>query len=192
MSTPLGHDSIISMENTLTLTNYWLRTIVIGLDLCPFARIPYERGQIRVVECQDSTEEEQMGFFLEELEYLNQTESSEVSTTLIAYPNASSDFRVFNDFVGDLEYMLEEAELSDVFQLVAFHPEFVFEETDFDHVGNYVNRAPVPVLHILRNEDIARALKNPKDGEIISFNNDRKLHEMDKAKLDELFYFLKK
>ncbi len=180
------------MENTLTLTNYWLRTIVIGLDLCPFARIPYGRGQIRVVECQGASEEEQMGFFLEELELLNQTPGLELSTTLIAYPKASLDFNVFNDFVGDLEYMLEEADLAGVFQLVAFHPRFVFQEVDFDDIGNFVNRAPVPVLHILRSEDISRALKNPKDGEIISFNNDKMLRALDRAKLDELFYYLKK
>lgn len=163
-----------------------------GLDLCPFARIPYERGQIRVVECEDEGEEDQLSFFMEELDLLNQTEDASVATTIVVFPNASSDFREFNDFVGDLEFLLEEADLADIFQLVAFHPKFVFEEMDFDDVGNYVNRSPYPVLHILRSEDIARALKNPKDGEIISFNNDKKLHEMDRDRLDELFYYLKK
>lgn len=181
---------IIYMEKPLTLTKYWLQTIVIGLDLCPFARIPYQKGQIRVVECEDDTEEEQVGFFMDELEFLS--ENSDTSTTIIVYPHASADFSEFNDFVGDLEYMLEEAELDSVFQLVAFHPKFVFEDTDFDHLGNYVNRSPFPVLHILRSEDIARALKNPKDGEIISFNNDRMLHELDREELDRLFYYLKK
>lgn len=163
-----------------------------GLDLCPFARIPYQKGQIRVVECEDATEEGQVGFFMEELDLLNQTESTDVATTLIVYPRASACFSEFNDFVGDLEFMLEEAQLDDVFQLVAFHPGFVFENTDFEHLGNFVNRSPFPVLHILRSEDVARALKNPKDGEIISFNNDKKLHEMERQELDELFYYLKK
>lgn len=180
------------MENTLSLTKYWLENIVLGLDLCPFARIPYEKGQIRVVECEDLDEDDQMGFFLEELDLLNQTDPADISTTIIAYPLGSSDFNIFNDFVGDLEAMLEEAELGDVFQLVAFHPGFVFVDTDFDHLGNYVNRSPFPILHILRSEEIFRALKNPKDGEIISFNNDKKLHEISRETLDQLFYYLRK
>jgi hypothetical protein len=180
------------MENTLSLTKYWLENIVLGLDLCPFARIPYQKGLIRIVECEDLDEDDQMSFFLEELDLLNQTDPVDISTTIIAYPLGSSDFNVFNDFVGELESMLEEAELSDVFQLVAFHPDFVFVDTDFDHLGNYVNRSPFPILHILRSEEIARALKNPKDGEIISFNNDSKLHEISRVALDQLFYYLKK
>jgi len=191
LSTPISCDSLFFMENTLSLTKYWLENIVLGLDLCPFARIPYQKGQIRVVECDESGEEEQLGFFLEELDLLHQTDPAEISTTIISYPAGSRDFHEFNDFVGDLESMLEEAELSDIFQLVAFHPKFVFVDTDFEHLGNYVNRSPFPILHILRSEEIARALKNPRDGEIISFNNDKKLHEISRETLDQLFYYLK-
>jgi len=192
LSTHSSRVSLFFMENTLSLTKYWLENIVLGLDLCPFARIPYQKGQIRVVECEDLDEDAQMGFFLEELDLLSQTDPALISTTIIAYPLGSSDFNIFNDFVGDLESMLEEAELGDIFQLVAFHPEFVFVDTDFNHLGNYVNRSPFPILHILRSEEIARALKNPKDGEIISFNNDKKLHEISRETLDQLFYYLKK
>lgn len=180
------------MENTLSLTKYWLENIVLGLDLCPFARIPYQKGQIRVVECEAADEDQQLGFFLEELDLLHQSVPTDISTTIIAYPKGSADFYEFNDFVGDLESLLEEAELSDLYQLVAFHPKFVFVDTDFDHLGNYVNRSPFPILHILRSEEITRALKNPQDGEIISFNNDKKLHEISQETFDQLFYYLKK
>ncbi|MBC7714549.1 MAG: DUF1415 domain-containing protein [Rhizobacter sp.] len=180
------------MDSTLSLTKYWLEYIVIGLDLCPFARIPFEKGLIRVVECEERDEDEQMVFFLEELELLNQTEADVVSTTVIVYPHASSDFSHFNDFVGELEFMLEEAALENSFQLVAFHPKFVFENTEFSETGNLVNRSPFPILHILRFEEIARAMKNPKDGEVISFNNDKKLNQLSPEAIDQLFYYLKK
>lgn len=178
------------MVNSLNLTKYWLEKIVIALDLCPFARIPFEKGQIRLVECHEAGEEEQVGFFLSELEFLNQAEPADISTTLIVYPKASSDFGEFNDFVGDLEFMLEEAGIDDIFQLVAFHPKFVFEHLDSNHRGNYVNRSPYPVLHILRADEIASALKNPKDGEMISFNNDKKLHGLSQESFEQLFYYL--
>ncbi|MBC7429313.1 MAG: DUF1415 domain-containing protein [Bacteriovorax sp.] len=180
------------MDSTLSLTKYWLENIVIGLDLCPFARIPFESGLIRVVECKKSDEDDQMIFFLEELEFLNQAMPSDVSTTVIVYPNASNDFSLFNDFIGELEFMLEEAALENIFQLVAFHPEFVFENTDSNEIGNLVNRSPFPTLHILRSEEVARAMKNPADGEVISFNNNKKLNELSSEAIDQLFYYLKK
>ena len=179
------------MENTLSLTKYWLENIVLGLDLCPFARIPYQKGQIRISACSDASEDEQLGHFLEELDYLHQADPNDISTTIIVYPKGSPDFYEFNDFVGDLESMLEEAQLADTFQLVAFHPRFVFVDTSFENLGNYVNRSPFPIIHILRSEEISRALKNPKDGEIISYNNDKKLHELSKETLEQLFYYLK-
>ena len=178
------------MVTTLSLTKYWLEHIVIGLDLCPFARIPFEKGLIRVVECENPDEDEQMVFFLEELDFLNQAKGDVVATTIIAYPNASSVFITFNDIVGELESMLEEADLLDTFQLVAFHPKFTFVDTDFNHRGNFVNRSPFPVLHILRSEEITKAMKNPKDGEVISFNNDKKLHELSSEAINQLFYYL--
>lgn len=180
------------MESTLSLTKYWLEKIVIGLDLCPFAKIPFEKGLVRVVACEDPEEDAQMLFFLEELEFLNQTSPMDVSTTVIVYSNGSDDFLAFNDFVGELEDMMAEANLSAVFQLVTFHPKFVFGDTDFEHRGNLVNRSPFPILHILRSEEIARVMKNPKDGEVISFNNDKKLHELSADALDQMFYYLKK
>lgn len=184
--------SLFFMENTLSLTKYWLEKIVIGLDLCPFARIPYELGLVRTVECLEDGEEEMLASFLEELERLNDTDARELSTTLIVYPNGPVSFLNFNDFVMDLEGMLEEADLSEVFQLVAFHPQFVFDDTDFEEVGNLVNRAPFPILQIIRAEEIMNAMKNPKDGEAISMRNDKKLNALSTEARDSLFFYLKK
>lgn len=180
------------MENSLSLTKYWLENIVIGLDLCPFARIPFEEGRIRIIESAVLEEEEQLAVFLDELENLNISDPQEISTTLIVLPKANPDFLLFNDFVGDLEAMLEEVELDDVFQLVVFHPEFIFEETDFSDKGNLVNRSPYPIIQILRSEEIFKAIKNPKEGEAISFNNYKKLHALSDEALESLFYYLKK
>lgn len=191
MSTPSLRVTLFFMESRLSLTKYWLESIVIGLDLCPFAKIPFEAGLIRIAECEDQDEDAQMLFFLDELELLNQTPASDISTTIIAYPFASEDFSLFNDFVGELEFMLEEASLENVFQLVAFHPRFVFENLAASERGNLVNRSPLPILHILRSEEIARAMRNPKDGEVISFNNDKKLNELSQNAIEQLFYYLK-
>jgi hypothetical protein len=180
------------MQSSLSLTKYWLENIVIGLNLCPFAKIPYQQGLVRIVECEDSDEEVQMMTFLKELDFLNESASPALSTTLIVYPNGNADFFSFNDFVGEIELMLEKASLDKNFQLVGFHPKFVFTETDFNHLGNLVNRSPFPILQILRTEEMAKAVKNPKDGEIISLSNDKMLNELSQEAIDQLFYYLKK
>lgn len=196
------HVNLMSMKNSMELMNYWLKEVVIGLDLCPFARIPYKKGLIRVVECSagklseqvnanDEIEAEMVNFFIEELEFLNESSPQEVSTTLISFPYDQKNFLDFNDFVGDLEYLIEEAGLDDTYQLVGFHPDFYFASEDMDSRANYVNRSPFSVVHILRVEDFKSALSNPKDGEIISINNENKLKEMSKEELDKIFFYLK-
>jgi hypothetical protein len=179
------------MKNPLTITNYWLENIVIGLDLCPFARIPWEKGLIRTVLCEGSKEETHLEFFLSELEFLHENPASVVSTTIIVYPDADADFLVFNDFVGDLESMLSESQLNETFQLVAFHPRFMFLDSSFNDVENLVNRSPYPVLHILRSADLDRARLMESSGSDISFRNEAKLKALSQDARDALFYYLK-
>lgn len=49
-----------------------------------------------------------------------------MTTSLIGFEMLALNFLDFNDFVGSLEETLEENQLAEVFQLVCFHPEFIF------------------------------------------------------------------
>lgn len=182
---------LIPMQNPLSLTNYWLEKIVIALELCPFIKIPWERGLIRVSVCPFSDEEAQGDYFLEELTLLQKSPSSKLSTTLIVYPEGDADFLAFNDFVGYLEDVVSELGLSDTFQLVVFHPGFMFFETSSDDAQNLVNRSPYPSVHILRSEDLDRARLLGKEAEDVSFRNEKKLKAMSEEDRRSLFYFLK-
>ena len=107
---------------------YWLEEIVIGLNLCPFAKVPYINGLVRIIENETILESDQLSFFLDELELIQQTPKVELSTTIIAYTKNKDDFSNFNDFVGLCEDMLLESGLEEHFQLVIFHPEFCLED----------------------------------------------------------------
>jgi uncharacterized protein len=178
------------MQKSLSLTKYWLEQIIIGLDLCPFAQIPFREGRIHVTVCEDSDEEEVIKSFTLECERLFLEGPIKISTTLIAFPNATQDFLEFNDFVGDLEYLLEAAGLSSVFQLVAFHPHFYFEGLEIDDMANLVNRSPYPIVHIIRVEEMKKAVDELKKGEQVSFFNEKKLKALSPEKIKELFYYL--
>lgn len=179
-------------HNPHELTLYWLEEVVIGLDLCPFAKHPYKMGLVRISECQSALESDQLSFFLDELEHLQQSPSTTLSTTVIPFINDESDFMDFNDFVGLCEEMLVEAGLEEHIQLLVFHPQFILEGVDSLHRSHWVGRSPYPTIHLLRNAEIERALESYTDIIGISARNEQKLINLKQADFDKLFYYLKK
>lgn len=166
----------------------WLVKTIIGLNLCPFAKTPYENGQIKVAISKAYDFEQAYQNFIEELDFLNNDQK--IRTTLLAFENLECDFTHFNDFVGTIEETLRENNLSDVFQLVAFHPHFVFKDADPKDLANYVNRSPYPLIHLLWSEDISQAVKNITTGENISLINEQTIKALSSEKLKEYFWFL--
>lgn len=172
------------------VSEYWLKEIVIGLDLCPFAKNPYLKGLIRLVECEHSDEKKKLSFFLDELDHLQKKTISELSTTLIVFQNDNSDFLNFNDFVGLCEEMLEAAKLEEHFQVVVFHPEYFLEGKDLHDRANWIGRSPYPTIHILRNAEIESAIESYPDVAGIPARNESKLYSLSEEELKKLFYYL--
>ena len=44
-------------------------------------------------------------------------------------------------------------------QIASFHPRYQFADAAEDDMGNFTNRAPYPVLHLLREASVARAVE---------------------------------
>lgn len=178
------------MNKILDLTHYWLSSIVVDLELCPFARRPFENEAIKLVECSETDFELMSAFFFDQLDNLNETDPNVLSTTLIVYSKGPEDFMDFNDFVGDMEAALEEFGLDEHFQLVMFHPKFQFEGLDLASTDHLINRSPYPTLQIIRAEDIANANFSPEKAEALSRANGDKLKNLGAEKLKKLFYYL--
>ncbi len=169
---------------------YWLEEIVIGLNLCPFAKQPYKNGLVRVVISEAIDEHEQITFFLNELQHLQNEPSSKISTTIIAYTRENKNFQDFNNFVGILENLLIQSGLEEHFQLVAFHPQFQFDEIELTSPANWVGRSPYPIVHLLRNSEIEMALANNLNMEQIPMLNEEKLRALSQEELSKIFYYL--
>lgn len=172
------------------LSRYWLEEVVIGLELCPFAKRPYENGLVRLIENESTLESDQLSFFLDELDRLQQTPSTQLSTTLIVFINDKNDFFDFNDFVGLCEDLLIESGLEEHFQLVVFHPQFVFEGKNTLHRSNWIGRSPYPTIHILRNGEIEMALASYTDLIGIPARNEEKLLSLSEQEFRKIFYYL--
>jgi uncharacterized protein len=139
-------------------TMAWLKRAVVGLNLCPFAKAPLVKGQIRCVVSEARSTQALLGVLREELETLAQANPERIETTLLVHPNLLGDFTEFNDFLDAADQLLEVMDLAGVIQVASFHPQYQFAGTEEGDMGNASNRSPYPTLHLLREESVERAV----------------------------------
>jgi hypothetical protein len=145
-------------EAVVAATRRWLETAVIGLNLCPFARAVYVREQIRYVVSAASTPEALLADLIAELRALAAAEPEKIETTLLIHPDVLTDFLDYNDFLGVAEATVADLGLEGMIQIASFHPRYRFAGTAEDDVENYTNRSPYPLLHLLREASVERAV----------------------------------
>ena len=143
----------------IALTVQWLERAVIGLNLCPFAKSVHVKAQIHYAVTAANTYADLLEVLKFELNGLQAQESIARETTLLIAPLAFPDFLDFNDFLPECERLLRRMKLDGIFQIASFHPQFQFAGTAPDDITNYTNRAPFPILHLLREDSIDRAVE---------------------------------
>ena len=151
----------------LAETRAWLERAVIGLNLCPFAKAPHAKGQIRFVVSGAVDEEALLAELQAELETLVEADPLLLETTLLVHPVLLADFDAFNDFLDPADALLDAMELAGVVQIASFHPRFRFEGTQEDDLTNATNRSPYPTLHLLREVSVERAVEAFPDPAVI-------------------------
>jgi uncharacterized protein len=139
-------------------TRAWVQHAVVGLNLCPFAKAPLVKGQVRFVLCETDDPRALLELLCTQMRELVQAEPGDIETTLIVHPNVLEDFLDFNDFLGAAEEAVDELGFGGVLQVASFHPAYQFAGTSFDDLGNATNRSPYPTLHLLREESVGRAV----------------------------------
>lgn len=142
-------------------TRRWIANVVVGLNLCPFARKPFEGGLIRYAVTAATTTESLRAELERELLALVAAPDAEVETAFLIHPAVLPDFLDFNDFVVECDELLADLGLEGVIQLVGFHPQYRFAKTRPDDVTNYTNRSPYPMLHLLREASVSRVNDDP-------------------------------
>ena len=165
----------------------WLETIVIGLNLCPFAARPFRAGQVRIVVSDAKDELALLTELQLELKRLDETPAAELETTLIAIPQLLADFLDYNDFLERVDDLLDHFEWSGEYQVASFHPQYQFAGTQPDDVENLTNRSPVPMLHILREDSVEAAVESHPDAEGIPPANIERIRALTAAQLQALF-----
>jgi len=168
----------------------WLSDVVVGLNLCPFARKPQRAGQIRFRVSDAQDDEALLAELLAELRLLDTTPAAEIETTLVILPQYLADFADFNQFLDLAEWLLDRHDYRGIYQLATFHPHYQFAGTEPDDAENLTNRAPYPLLHLLREESVERALEKYPDPEGIPEHNIRRVGALSESEKLQLFPYL--
>ncbi len=145
-------------ETIIARTRCWIEKAVIGINLCPFARKPQEAGRVRYVVSEAREPQALLAQVQEEFERLREWPASEVETTVLIHPWVLNDFYDYNDFLGEVDRLIERGGYGGEFQVASLHPDYQFAGTEVDDAENYTNRSPYPILHLLREASLAEAV----------------------------------
>ncbi len=154
MNSASGSDS----QQVILDCKRWLERAVIDLNLCPFAKSVHAKGLIRYAVSNATSTAELLNDLKAELDYLHASAPETLDTTLLIAPDCLHDFFEFNSFLSKAERMLIKLNYDGVFQIASLHPNYQFADTKFEDITNYTNRSPYPILHILREASIDRAV----------------------------------
>ena len=161
----------------------WLKEFVVGLNLCPFARPLLGADNLRIAVCEETAPDLLLRAYLLELDLLQNRSEQEIATTLLAFPHALADFQDYLQFLDLAQDLLMQSGLEGLVQLASFHPQYLFEGEKESAASHYSNRAPYPLIHLLREDMLSRVLDDYTDPDQIP---DRNIETLSDIGVDEL------
>lgn len=168
----------------------WVRSFIIAYNLCPFAKVPVNKGSLKISVSETKKKAQALEDLMVEIHLLD--ENPDIETTLLVYAAAFKDFFAYLDFVALAEQLIQEQGYEGVYQIATFHPDYCFADTEPDDPSNYSNRSPYPMLHILREDSLEKAIAAYGNTEIIPERNIATLQELGLEKIKEILMMLNK
>ncbi len=162
----------------------WVESFVVDMNLCPYAKRELIKNRVRFALSAAKTEEELLIALQAELELLHGDPA--IETTLLIHAKVLQVFDDYNQFLSHTDDLLLQMGFEGVYQIASFHPHYQFGGTDPDDAENYTNRSPYPMLHIIREESIARAIADSPNAEQIPARNIELMNQLGQDKLQDL------
>ena len=153
----------------ITSVTHWLETFVIGNNLCPFAGREFFSDRVRFSYTDARNELQLLDALTDEIALLNQNLT--IETTLLIHPSVLGDFNDYNQFLGQVDQLMEELGLQGNYQIASFNPNYQFSGSQPMDSENYTNRSPYPLLHLLREQSVEQAIINHPDISAVPTNN---------------------
>jgi uncharacterized protein len=165
----------------IAATQAWLNTFVIAYNICPFARREQEKNSIRYQVVSSNSIEDSLEAVITECVHLDSEPDTE--TTLLIFTDAFADFEDFLDLLAIAEQLLIDQGYEGIYQLASFHPDYCFAQTPENDPSNYTNRSPYPMLHLIREDSIEKAVASHPDPDGIPDQNIALTRELGLEKL---------
>lgn len=159
----------ISSELVIQQTKAWVSDFIVAHNICPFARKELERDGIHYEVYQGNNIEAALSGLIEICQQLD--EDGNIGTVLFILPASFVDFNGYLDLLDMANELLLQKGYEGVFQLASFHPDYCFEGVESDDASHYTNRSPYPMLHIIREAELEKALEKHPNPETIPERN---------------------
>jgi hypothetical protein len=172
---------LIDNDEVVSGTRRWLERSVIGLNLCPFAESAYRADRVRFYVSEQRSAAGLLQDLRSELISLHAADPKHCETALLIHPWTLNDFLEYNDFLDVCDATVGELGLEGELQVASFHPQYQFAGTASDDIENYTNRSPYPMLHLLREASVERAIAAVGDTDEIYRRNIRTLRDLGHA-----------
>lgn len=151
----------ISSEKAIEQTRKWITDMVVGCNFCPFAARELKRNSIHYEVLLGAGLKITLETLVSECSRLDLDRN--IETSFLILPGSFTDFDEYLSLVSLSEKLLKQANYEGIYQVAGFHPAYLFAGTNENDAANYTNRSPYPMLHLLREESIEKALENIAD-----------------------------
>ena len=159
----------MSLEQIIERTKKWIVDVVIGCNLCPFAANVVKQQTIFYKVEENMEMDVCLDSFVHEMKRLDN--DAAIETSFLIFPKTFENFDDYLDLVALAENRLKRNGYEGVYQVASFHPLYLFAGSDENDPANYTNRSIYPMLQLLREESIDKALENYKSPENIPVRN---------------------
>ena len=153
----------------ITQTKNWITNVVIGCNFCPFAAKEVKRNSILYEVLYSENENEILKLLFSLFNKMDNEEN--IETAFLILPNGFNSFKKYLNMVDAADGFLTKENYEGIYQLASFHPQYLFAGSNENDPANYTNRSPYPMLHILREESLSKAIDNYPNVEDIPQNN---------------------
>lgn len=150
-------------------TEKWIKSVVIDLNFCPFASKALLKKSVRYIVLKEVGVKQSLEALVQEFEFLNDHE--DIETTFLIFANDFVDFKVYLQLVKKAENTITKEDYDGIYQVASFHPDYCFDGSDSDDAANYTNRSIYPMLHVLREDSLTKALALYPSPELIPEHN---------------------
>jgi hypothetical protein len=181
---------VMNKKKIIAQTQQWLTDVIVGLNLCPFAKRVVLADSIRLVVSASQTDEQLLEEFVLEIELLENTDIEKLETTLLIIPKMLTDFEDYNQFLDLIDNLLLQFNWQGIFQIASFHPDYCFADASPDDSENLTNRSPYPILHILREDSVTKAIAQYPDVDGVPERNIKRVAGLSDKEKQQLFPYL--